>query len=279
MERWKAWHYGIIANYLFLKICYWSDYFFASCTHYLTTDHQHLTVCFTPNRKCYLIFFRMKFESVLAEVDGFGKYQFRTFFLMVIPRVTLPFHFLLNNFIAAVPSHHCDISSLDDGEVFRNLTLAEKLIVSIPVQEDGTPHSCQMFAEPQYHLLLNSSNITDLPTVSCQNGWMYDNTTFKSTVATEVSLISFKLDSIKLCQVTLSLTFLSRLFPRLRSKACSFRAVCPRSEGERCVFILYSVQADGSLPTVATLNCAHFPLLSVYWRPAEDYTSTTKTFA
>ncbi|XP_070683838.1 solute carrier family 22 member 7-like isoform X2 [Pempheris klunzingeri] len=132
---------------------------------------------------------QMKFENILAEVDGFGRFQLRTILLLVIPRVTLPFHFLLSNFIAAVPSHHCDISALDDGGVFRNLSEAERLVVSIPVQQDGTPNSCQMFAEPQYHLLLNSSNITNLHTVPCQNGWVYDNSTFKSTLATEWDLV------------------------------------------------------------------------------------------
>ncbi|XP_035515646.1 uncharacterized protein LOC118326710 [Morone saxatilis] len=131
----------------------------------------------------------MKFENILAEVNGFGKFQLRTMLLMVIARVTLPFHFLLNNFIAVIPSHHCDVSSLDDGVVFRNLSLAERLIVSIPSQEDGTPNSCQMFAETQYHLLVNSSNVTDLLTVPCQNGWVYDNTDFKSTVVTEWDLV------------------------------------------------------------------------------------------
>lgn len=133
----------------------------------------------------------MKFENILAEVDGFGKFQLRTILLMVIPRVSLPFHFLLNNFIAAVPSHYCNISSLDDGGVFRNLSQAERLVVSIPVQEDGSPNSCQMFAEPQYHLLRNSSNITELPTVPCQDGWVYDNTTFKSTLTSQVTYSTF----------------------------------------------------------------------------------------
>uniref|UniRef100_A0A3Q3SLS6 Solute carrier family 22 member 6 n=1 Tax=Mastacembelus armatus TaxID=205130 RepID=A0A3Q3SLS6_9TELE len=135
---------------------------------------------------------KMKLENVLSELDGFGRFQLRTVFLMVIPRVTLPFHFLLNNFIAAVPSHHCDISSLDNRGIFRNLSLADRLVVSIPVQEDGTPNSCKMFAEPQYHLLLNSSNITDLTTVPCQNGWVYDNTTFHSTLPTEWDLVCDK---------------------------------------------------------------------------------------
>ncbi|KAK2817095.1 hypothetical protein Q5P01_025286 [Channa striata] len=131
----------------------------------------------------------MKFENVLAEVDGFGKFQVRTMFLMVIARITLPFHFLLNNFIAIIPPHHCDIEPLDDGAVFSNLSQTEKLVVSIPLQQDGTPDSCRMFAEPHYHLLLNSSNITDLTAVSCQSGWVYNSTIFRSTLATEWDLV------------------------------------------------------------------------------------------
>lgn len=134
----------------------------------------------------------MKFDNVLAELNGFGKFQLMMILLLVIPRMTLPFQFLLNNFIADIPSHHCDIRSLDDGGVFGNLSQAERLIVGIPVQEDGTPSSCEMFAEPQYHLLINSSNITELPTVPCQSGWTYDNTTFKSTLATEWDLVCDK---------------------------------------------------------------------------------------
>ncbi|XP_072239937.1 solute carrier family 22 member 7-like [Leuresthes tenuis] len=131
----------------------------------------------------------MKFDNVLAEVNGFGRFQISTILLLVIPRMTLPFHFLLNNFIAVIPSHHCNISSLDDGGIFRNLSQEERLIVSIPVQQDGSLNSCQMFVEPQYHLLGNATNTTDLPTMPCQSGWVYDNTTFKSTLATEWDLV------------------------------------------------------------------------------------------
>ncbi|XP_071382381.1 solute carrier family 22 member 7-like [Centroberyx affinis] len=134
----------------------------------------------------------MKFENVLSDINGFGRFQIMIIVMSFIGRFTMPCHFMLNNFIAVVPSHHCDLSTLDDGGDFRNLTLQQRLAVGIPLLEDGTPSSCQMFAEPQYHLLLNSSNITDLPTVPCQNGWVYDNTTFKSTIATEWDLVCGK---------------------------------------------------------------------------------------
>ncbi|CAJ1052326.1 solute carrier family 22 member 7-like [Xyrichtys novacula] len=147
----------------------------------------------------------MKFENILAEVDGFGKFQIRTILLMVIPRISLPLNFLLNNFIAAIPPHHCDISSLDDGGIFRNLSQAERLVVSIPVQEDGTQSSCQMFTEPHYHLLLNSSNITELQSVPCQDGWVYDNSTFKSTLASDWDLVC---DNRRANRVTATIFFM-----------------------------------------------------------------------
>uniref|UniRef100_A0AAY4BVX3 Solute carrier family 22 member 6 n=1 Tax=Denticeps clupeoides TaxID=299321 RepID=A0AAY4BVX3_9TELE len=131
----------------------------------------------------------MKFESVLAEADGFGRYQIALVILLAIPRITLPCHFLLNNFIAAVPSHHCDISALEAESTFENLTMEQRLTVSVPAEEDGTAAFCLMFPEPQFNLLLNSSNGTQVPAVPCQNGWVYDNSTFKSTIATQFDLV------------------------------------------------------------------------------------------
>ncbi|KAK9540429.1 hypothetical protein VZT92_002883 [Zoarces viviparus] len=131
----------------------------------------------------------MKFENILADINGFGRFQKMIIVISFIGRFTMPCHFMLNNFIAAIPSHHCDIGSLDDEGFFWNLSQAERLAVSIPVKEDGSLNSCQMFAEPQYHLLINSSNMTDLPTVPCQNGWVYDNTTFKSTLTSQWDLV------------------------------------------------------------------------------------------
>lgn len=129
---------------------------------------------------------RMKFENILEETDGFGLFQIIIIILLCSSRIVLPCHFLLNNFIAAVPPHHCDISTLDDGGLFRNLTQEQRLAVSVPIGGDGNAESCEMFAEPQFQLLSNGSNSTDLPTVQCQSGWVYDNSTFTSTMATEV---------------------------------------------------------------------------------------------
>ncbi|RXN29831.1 solute carrier family 22 member 7-like protein [Labeo rohita] len=134
----------------------------------------------------------MKFESILEETDGFGRYQIALVLLLSIPRITIPCHFLLNNFIAAIPSHHCNISSLGSEGIFGNLSQEERLTVSIPVQDDGTPASCHMFSHPQFHLLSNSSSPSEVAVVQCQNGWEYDNSMFISTLATQFDLVCEK---------------------------------------------------------------------------------------
>uniref|UniRef100_A0A8C9V0U1 Solute carrier family 22 member 6 n=1 Tax=Scleropages formosus TaxID=113540 RepID=A0A8C9V0U1_SCLFO len=135
---------------------------------------------------------KMKFDSLLDEVNGLGKFQILIVILLVVPRFILPCHFLLNNFIAAMPSHHCNITALVDGDIFENLTQEQRLTVSIPAQEDGTLSSCEMFPQPQLHLLYGPSNTTDTPAVECQNGWVYDTSTFTSTIATEWDLVCNK---------------------------------------------------------------------------------------
>ncbi|XP_060789238.1 solute carrier family 22 member 7-like isoform X3 [Neoarius graeffei] len=132
---------------------------------------------------------RMKFENVLDEANGFGRYQVVLFVLMVLPRITLPGHFLLNNFIAATPSHHCNISCLDSSGVFDTMTPEDRLTVSIPKQEDGTFSSCHMFSQLQLSLLTNKTNTTGLPVVPCQSGWVYDSSKFKSTLVSQFDLV------------------------------------------------------------------------------------------
>lgn len=129
---------------------------------------------------------KMTFDDILEEINGLGPFQIALLVLFCIPRIVLPCHFLLNNFIAALPPHHCDFSSLDSGGLFRNLTQEQRLTVSVPVRENGAPEACEMFALPQVQLLGNTTNSTGLPTVPCQSGWIYDNSSFASSLAIEV---------------------------------------------------------------------------------------------
>nr|XP_049575868.1 solute carrier family 22 member 7-like isoform X1 [Syngnathus scovelli] len=148
----------------------------------------------------------MKFEDIISDVGGFGRFQKMIMTISFISRFTLACHFLLNSFIAAVPAHHCLVAA---GGLFRNLSQADRLAVSIPLEEDGTRSSCRMFAEPQYNLLFNTSDVTQVLTLPCLDGWVYDNTTFKSTLATQWDLVC---DKKSRSQSTVTIFFIGIMF-------------------------------------------------------------------
>ncbi|KAM9727360.1 solute carrier family 22 member 7-like [Menidia menidia] len=136
-----------------------------------------------------------RFEEALGEVGGFGPFQLLLLALLVAPRGVLPCHFLLGNFAAAVPAHHCDPGPPHRGPYHLhntgNLTGDQSWAVVLPQGPGGGPHPCQMFAPPQLQMLTNRTG-PDLPTVGCQRGWLYDNSTFSSTIATEWDLVCEK---------------------------------------------------------------------------------------
>ena len=134
----------------------------------------------------------MKFENILPEVNGFQSlFQIRLVLIQTLSRITLPPHFLLNNFMAAVPSHHCNVTALDDRGLFWNLTQEQILAVAVPTEPDGSPSSCQMFTRPQYQRVhgLNGSEDAAAAVAPCADGWVYDTSTFSSTIATQVSQV------------------------------------------------------------------------------------------
>ncbi|XP_062981452.1 solute carrier family 22 member 7-like [Elgaria multicarinata webbii] len=133
----------------------------------------------------------MSFEELLQEADGFGKYQMLVYSMLCLPRLVIPMHFLLHNFISASPSHHCAIpafagaSNLSQDEVFRT---------GLPRGPNGMLGSCKMFSMPQHHLLVNSSwerhNASSV--WNCQHGWVYDSSQYTSTTVTEWDLVCEK---------------------------------------------------------------------------------------
>uniref|UniRef100_A0A8D2MHK5 Solute carrier family 22 member 7 n=1 Tax=Zonotrichia albicollis TaxID=44394 RepID=A0A8D2MHK5_ZONAL len=130
----------------------------------------------------------MKFEDLLLEIGGFGRFQILILAILCLARTNLPMHFLLHNFLAATPSHHC---AIPHREAFVNLTREEVLLISIPQKPDGTFSSCEMFSQPQFHLLLNSSLQPENKSIiqHCQHGWVYDHSQFTSTISTQWDLV------------------------------------------------------------------------------------------
>uniref|UniRef100_V9KP80 Solute carrier family 22 member 7 n=1 Tax=Callorhinchus milii TaxID=7868 RepID=V9KP80_CALMI len=128
----------------------------------------------------------MRFEDLFEEVGGFGRFQLLMLLLLCFPRLILPMHFLLHNFLAAVPAHHCQLP--DPGH--QNLSQRDRLLQHIPQDSEGARSSCRIYIQPQLHLLSNSTfQANSSADVPCPRGWEYDYSQFTSTIVTEWDLV------------------------------------------------------------------------------------------
>lgn len=125
----------------------------------------------------------MRFEEILDDVGGFSKFQFLVLHLLCLPRVILPLHFLLHNFISATPPHHCSLS----GVLTASSADRETLALRVPREADGSLSSCRVFTAQTDDGRANHTNVTT--TVPCQDGWVYDRSQFSSTTATQWDLV------------------------------------------------------------------------------------------
>ncbi|KAG2460022.1 solute carrier family 22 member 6 [Polypterus senegalus] len=151
----------------------------------------------------------MGFADILEEVGSRGPFQILHVTLLTIPMLMLASHNLLQNFVAAVPQHHCLLPpNLTDTKLPADLLLR----VSVPIDSKGKPERCIRFAEPQWHvlnqnwtaknltayenseftfLLLNQTenNILNVELQRCDHGWQYQQTDMTSTIISEWDLV------------------------------------------------------------------------------------------
>uniref|UniRef100_UPI003AAE8FB3 solute carrier family 22 member 7a n=1 Tax=Centroberyx gerrardi TaxID=166262 RepID=UPI003AAE8FB3 len=121
----------------------------------------------------------MRFEEVLDDVGGFSKFQFLVLHILCLPRAILPLHFLLHNFISATPAHHCALGTQGGGGSLPSDP--EALDLRIPRRDDVSLGSCSVY------LPANRTNAS--ATAPCPHGWVYDQSQFSSTTATEWDLV------------------------------------------------------------------------------------------
>ncbi|XP_028566814.2 solute carrier family 22 member 6-A-like [Podarcis muralis] len=138
----------------------------------------------------------MTFAEFLDQVGGMGRFQFIHTMLLSIPIVLMAGHNLLQNFTAAIPGHHCQIHISTNSSGYPNTTwpleASDLLRVGIPTNSKEEPEKCLRFVHPQWHLLDSNStkaNQTEAETELCADGWVYDTTTYTSTIVSKWDLV------------------------------------------------------------------------------------------
>ncbi|KAM5249000.1 solute carrier family 22 member 12-like isoform 2-T2 [Ctenodactylus gundi] len=135
----------------------------------------------------------MAFEELLKQAGGAGLFQTLQVITLLLPAIFTPSQMLLENFSAAVPSHRCWAHILDNSsEIPAGLTREAILAISIPQGADRQPHPCLRFRQPQWQLLdpnATATNWSEAATEPCVDGWVYDRSTFTSTIVTKWDLV------------------------------------------------------------------------------------------
>lgn len=138
----------------------------------------------------------MAFPELLDRVGGLGRFQVLQIVALVTPILWVTSQNMLDNFSAAVPRHRCWVPLLDNStaqaSVSGDFGPNALLTISIPPGPGLQPHSCRRFRQPQWQLMesnTTATNWSDADTEPCGDGWVYDHSTFTSTIVTTVTAL------------------------------------------------------------------------------------------
>ncbi|KAG8438007.1 hypothetical protein GDO86_008625 [Hymenochirus boettgeri] len=127
----------------------------------------------------------MGFNDLLLSVGGLGYFQIINTAMLLLPMLFMACHNFLQNFTAAIPAHRCWLPSLDSNTASYE---TENLLLFIPKDNNEKPMNCLRYRKDLQFVWENSSSLLN-HTEPCEDGWVYDNSVFSSTIITEWDLV------------------------------------------------------------------------------------------
>ncbi|XP_045759989.1 solute carrier family 22 member 13 isoform X2 [Mirounga angustirostris] len=113
-----------------------------------------------------------RFAQVLAEIGDFGRFQVQLLILLSIPNFLCAYYMFAQVFMIQDEAHHCSVAWVKNHTL--NLSAAEQLTLSVPLDAAGKPESCLMFQPPP-----DGASLEDIlshrfnGTQPCEAGWEY----------------------------------------------------------------------------------------------------------
>ena len=134
----------------------------------------------------------MHFDQILPLLGSFGPYQKRVYFLLCLISIPGAWHKLGQVFLGGSVDHWCSTPELE----YVNCTYWEldekqckeaKRDAAIPISDDGDFEKCVKYnlTGIVFYPGINTTEYTN-QTMSCSDGWDYDDSQYESTIITDV---------------------------------------------------------------------------------------------
>ncbi|XP_030075551.1 solute carrier family 22 member 6-A [Microcaecilia unicolor] len=136
----------------------------------------------------------MAFADLLEQVGGMGLFQIINIFLLCIPYLFFSCNNLLQNFVAVIPAHHCQLPPMDNINTSwaAGWDPVKQMEAFIPLDRNHQPEQCLQYTRAHWWLLesnFTATNTTEMDTEPCKDGWTYDRSKFGSTIVSEWDLV------------------------------------------------------------------------------------------